>query len=104
MLFRSLAWPAIYIACIFLAITAWIFSFDISAIFAAPTLLVGLWLLFWGMARIKGTTEMLDAYQLIINGGQKVSDWLIVGSHEEVVGFIQGIRDDMGGAKGAAAH
>ena len=99
-----LAWPAIYLACVFLAASAGILSLGVSALFAAPTLLIGLYLLFWGLARIKGTTEMLDAYQLIINGGQKVSDWLIVGSHEEVVGFIQGIRDDIGGAKSAAAH
>lgn len=99
-----LAWPAIYIACIFLAVSAWIVSMDVSKLYAAPTVLIALYFLFWGLARIKGKTEMLDAYQLIINGGQKVSDWLIVGSHEEVLGFIQGIRDDMGGAKGAAAH
>lgn len=98
-----LAWPAIYMACLLLAITAWIFSLDISALFAAPTLLAGLWFLFWGLARIKGREEMLDAYQLITNG-QKLSDWMIVGSHEEVLGFIDGIRNDMGGAKGAAAR
>lgn len=99
-----LAWPAIYVACIFLAVSAWIVSLEFSSLFAAPAVLIGLYFLFWGMARLKGTTEMLDAYQLIINGGQKVSDWLIVGSHEEVLGFIQGIRDDMGGPKSAAAH
>lgn len=103
-----LAWPAIYLACIFLAASAGILSLEVSALLAAPTLLIGLYFMFWGLARIKGKTEMLDSYQLIINGGQKVSDWLIVGSHEEVLGFIQGIRDDisdkMGGQKRAAAH
>jgi hypothetical protein len=99
-----LAWPAIYLACVFLAASAGILSLEVSALFAAPTLLIGLYLLFWGLARIKGTTEMLDAYQLIINGGQKLSEWLIVGSHEEVVGFIEGIRDDIGSPKRAAAH
>jgi hypothetical protein len=98
-----LAWPAIYLACILLALTAWIFSMDISVVFALPTLLVGLWFLFWGLARIKGREELLDAYQLITNG-QKLSDWMIVGSHEEVLGFIDGIRNDMGGAKSAAAR
>lgn len=99
-----LAWPAIYLACISLAVSAWIASLDISKLFVVPTLLAGLWLLFWGLARMKGTTEMLDAYQLIINGGQKTAEWLIVGSHEEVQGFIEGVRDAMGGAKGATAH
>jgi hypothetical protein len=98
-----LAWPAIYIACILLALTAWIFSLEVSALLAIPTLLAGLWFLFWGLARIKGTEEVLDAYQLITNG-QKLSDWIIVGSHEEVLGFIEGIRNDMGGSKRAAAH
>lgn len=97
-----LAWPAIYAACVFLALTAWIFSMDLPVFAAAPTLLIGVWILFWGLARVKGREELLDAYQLITNG-QKLSDWLIVGSHEEVLGFIDGVQNDMGGAKSAPA-
>lgn len=99
-----LAWPAVYFACVLLAVSAWVLSMEVTALAAAPTLLMGAWFLVWGLRRIRGTEETIDAFQLITSGPRH-SDWLIVGSHEEVQGFVQGIQSDMGesAAKSAPA-
>lgn len=90
-----LAWPAIYVSLVLLAVTAWLLSMPGAArVVAVVPLILGCAALLWGLSRVKGNTELIDAYQLIVSGARK-PEWLIVGSHNEVEGFIGGLRKEL---------
>ncbi len=90
-----LAWPAIYLSLVLLAVTAWLLSMPGAArVVAVAPLILGCAALLWGLSRVKGNTELIDAYQLVVSGARK-PEWLIVGSHEEVTGFIGGLREEL---------
>lgn len=59
-----------------------------------PGLVVGTIVLGWGLLRLGGTTERLDAFQIVASGTNP-EDWYIVGSHLEVLGFIEGLRKEI---------
>jgi uncharacterized membrane protein YqjE len=61
---------------------------------ALPGLALGAIVLFWGLVRLPGQKEVLAAYQILAPGTHP-PEWQLVGSHTEVLGFIDGLRRDM---------
>ena len=87
-----LAWPAIYAGVAMLALFAWIATANWWL--ALPGILLGVVVLFWGLRRVSGQKEVLDAYQLLAPG-TRPEDWLVIGSHLEVLGFVEGVRQEV---------
>jgi hypothetical protein len=84
--------PAVITGLVLLALFGWLATVSIWA--GVPGLIVGAIVLIWGLRRISGTTERIDAFQLVVPG-IRPEDCYIVGSHHEVVGFIEGVRKEM---------
>ena len=59
-----------------------------------PGLVVGAIILLWGLMRLSGTTERIDAFQIVAAGTRR-EDWYVVGSHHEVIGFVEGVGKEM---------
>jgi hypothetical protein len=87
-----LAKPALYAGVVLLVVFVWIAS--MSWLIAAPGLVLGALLFFWGLSRMSGEKEVMDAFQ-IVAPVQNPSDWLVVGTHSEVAGFVEGVRNEM---------
>ncbi|HWP83620.1 MAG TPA: hypothetical protein VNN17_00385 [Terriglobia bacterium] len=89
---NPLAKPAAAAGLLLLALFGWLAT--LSLWLGVPGLVAGLYALIWGLMRLPGTTETLDAYQ-IVAAGTHPEDWYIVGSHPEVEGFIAGLRREL---------
>jgi hypothetical protein len=87
-----LAKPATVAGIAILALCGWLAT--VSLWVGIPGLVVGAVVLLWGLTRLSGTTERMDAFQLVAPGTNP-KDWYIVGSHLEVLGFIEGVRAEM---------
>jgi hypothetical protein len=59
-----------------------------------PGLVVGSILIIWGLMRISPAVERIDAFQ-IVAPGTTPQEWLVVGSHHEVVGFLEGLEREL---------
>lgn len=90
---NPLAKPASVAGIAILALFGWLAT--VSLWVAIPGLIAGAIALLWGLKRLSGTSEKLDAFQLLAPGTNP-QDWCIVGSHLEVTGFIAGVRAEMG--------
>jgi hypothetical protein len=89
---NALAAPASFAGLLVLALSGWIASSSLWL--GLPGLILGALVLIWGLRRISGSREKLGSYQ-IIAAETTPQDWLIVGSHHEVVGFIEGLRAEL---------
>ena len=89
---NPLAAPATYAGIFLLALSGWLTAYSLWA--GAPGLIVGAIILVWGLMRLSGTTEKLSSYQIEATGTNP-PEWLIVGSHHEVLGFIEGLRAEI---------
>src|SRR5262245_53838381 len=89
---NPLAMAATLAGLFLLTISGWIASS--SFWLGLPGLILGALVLIWGLARISGDVEKLTSYQIVASGTNP-REWLIVGSHHEVVGFIEGLRHEM---------
>ncbi len=69
---------------------------------ALPGLALGAVFLLWGLTRLPGQREVLDAYQILAPGTHP-PEWQLVGSHGEIFGFIEGLRSDMQDIQGEKA-
>ena len=87
-----LAKPAFIIGVVILGLFGWLSTVSIWA--GLPGLIVGALVMLWGLKRLSGTTEQLEAFK-IVAPGFNVQDWTVVGSHHEVMGFIEGLRAEM---------
>jgi hypothetical protein len=87
-----LAKPAIYVGAVLLALFGWLAASTWAL--ALPGLALGAIVLFWGLVRLPGQKEVLAAYQILAPGTHP-PEWQLVGSHTEVLGFIDGLRRDM---------
>jgi len=96
---NPLAAPATLAGVVFLALSGWIAR--ASWWLGLPGLVVGAIVLLWGLMRLSGTAEKLDAFQ-IVAAGTNPEDWYIVGSHHEVIGFVEGVRAEMEANRPAA--
>ncbi|MBI3934509.1 MAG: hypothetical protein HY316_07425 [Acidobacteria bacterium] len=97
---NPLAAPATLAGVLMLGLFGWLATS--SWWLGLPGLVVGGAALLWGLARLSGTTERLDAFQIVASGTNP-QDWYIVGSHHEVIGFIEGLRSEMEQAKARQA-
>ncbi|MBI2819454.1 MAG: hypothetical protein HYX73_05700 [Acidobacteria bacterium] len=89
---NPLARPAMVAGFLILALFGWLSTITLWA--GVPGLIIGAIVLGWGLLRLGGTTERLDAFQ-IVAPGTNPKDWYIVGSHLEVLGFIEGLRKEI---------
>jgi len=89
---NSLAAPATVAGIVILALFGWLAT--ISLWVGVPGLAAGAAVLLWGLMRLSGTTERLDAFQIVASGTNP-ADWYIVGSHHEVIGFINGVQAEL---------
>ena len=89
---NPLATPATVAGVLILALFGWLST--ISLWLGVSGLAVGAVVLLWGLRRLGGTTEPLDAFQIVASGTNP-EDWYIVGSHLEVQGFIEGLRAEL---------
>ena len=89
---NSLAVPATVAAVVILALFGWLSTITLWV--GVPGLAAGAALLLWGLKRLSGTTERLDAFQIVASGTNP-EEWYIVGSHHEVLGFINGVQAEM---------
>jgi hypothetical protein len=89
---NPLAKPAVFAAILLLAISGWLTTYSLWA--GVPGLILGALVLIWGMMRLSGSTEKLTSYQILASGTNP-QEWLVVGSHHEVVGFIEGLRNEV---------
>ena len=87
-----LAKPAVYLGLLLLGVFGWLATGNPLA--AAPALALGAIVLLWGLLRMRGQKETMDSFQLVVPGTNP-QDWVIVGSHNEVLGFIDGVKSDM---------
>jgi hypothetical protein len=96
---NPLAGPATALAIVILAVSGWI----ATSVFwlGVPGLAIGAIVLIWGLMRLSGSTERLDAFQIVASGTNP-EDWYIVGSHLEVQGFINGVRAEVEAKQSAA--
>jgi hypothetical protein len=95
-----LARPAIYAGLVFLALGGGMAA--VAWWWMLPGLILGAVTLFWGLQQSSGQKEVLDAYQIVASGTNP-EDWRVIGSHEEVQGFIEGVRSAMQEAQSAKA-
>jgi hypothetical protein len=96
---NPLAKPAAITGILLLGLFGWLAT--ISLWVGVPGLAAGAGVLLWGLLRLSGTTEKMDAFQ-IVAPGINPEDWYIVGSHHEVLGFINGVRAEMEASHPAA--
>jgi len=86
---QRFGWPAALVGLGLLAVSWWAGLF-----LRLLGGLAGLALLYWGAKRIFSHTVVLDGYQ-IVAPGLKHEDWVVVGSGNEVTGFIEGLKFEM---------
>lgn len=91
-----LAAPATLAGIVLLALSGWIASAVLWL--GLPGLVLGAVVLVWGLQRLSGSVERLDASQ-IVAPGLVPADWLIVGSHAEVTGFVEGLKKEVAEAQ-----
>ena len=89
---NPLASPAMFAGLFLLALSGWITRFSVWA--GVPGFIIGAFVFIWGLKRLSGSVEKLGSYQ-IIAAGTNPQEWLIVGSHHEVIGFIDGLRHEV---------
>ena len=89
---NPLAAPATLAGVFLLAVSGWIAAS--SPWLGLPGLVIGALILVWGMKRLSGSVEKLGSYQ-IVAPGTNPEEWLIIGSHHEVIGFIEGLRKEV---------
>jgi hypothetical protein len=94
------AMPAVYAGLILAALFGWIAAMSLWV--GLPGVVLGAVVLLWGLMRLGGTTEKLDAFQ-IVAPGIRTEEWRVLGSHHEVLGFIHGVEAEMG-ARGASRN
>ena len=95
-----LARPAVYAGAVLLALFGWLAAS--TWVLALPGLALGAIVFFWGLVRLPGQREVLAAYQILAPGIHP-PEWQLVGSHAEVLGFIDGLRRDMQEIQGEKA-
>jgi hypothetical protein len=86
------AMPAAIIGLAIVLLSGWLYT--LNRWLGAPGLVIGTIVFLWGATRISGTREQLDAFQLVAKGTTP-DQWYIVGSHHEVIGFIEGLQKEM---------
>jgi hypothetical protein len=96
---NPLARPAMLAGIVIVALSAWLTTSILWL--GVPGLILGALMLVWGLVRLSGSTERLDAFQIVASG-TKPEDWYIVGSHLEVQGFINGVRAEVEAKQPAA--
>ena len=89
---NPLARPATVGGIVILILSVWLST--ITVWLGVPGLLVGAFALLWGLKRLGGSSERLDAFQ-IVAAGTNPEDWYVVGSHLEVLGFIEGVQTEI---------
>ena len=95
-----LALPATYAGLVLLALFSWMAtSFWWLAL---PGLILGGILMLWGLMRMSGQVERLDAFQIVASGTAP-EEWYVVGSHHEVLGFIEGVQAELEQIQGQQA-
>ena len=87
-----LALPATYAGLGILALFGWITTLSMWA--GIPGLALGAIVLLWGLMRLGGQTERIDAFR-IVAPGIRADEWVVVGSHAEVQGFLGGVEKEM---------
>src|SRR5688572_33402249 len=86
------ALPATYAGLFLLAVFVWVATMLWWV--GLPGLVIGAAILLWGLMRLGGQTETIEAFQ-IGAPGVRAEDWYLVGSHDEVMGFIGGVEKEM---------
>jgi hypothetical protein len=84
--------PAMLFGIVLLALFGWVATSHLWV--GVPGLVIGAIVLFWGLARISGTVEKLDSFQIVVPG-MNPQELLVIGSHLEVTGFIEGVRKEV---------
>jgi hypothetical protein len=87
-----LALPATYAGLFLVAVFGWVATLSVWV--GVPGLVLGAVALLWGLMRLGGSTEKIEAFR-IVAPGVAAEDWVVLGSHHEVVGFISGVEKEM---------